>query len=177
MEVDERLRWLEARISSSLRPRGDELRNLFTHEENRYSAKSITALLLMQRFGALHGNIFLFRTAFLAFCNHSESRRLFVYLIPEERSEYATEWVGQIRVSATPPRHLSDKALFFLKCSHASRLHRESMGFDVVYSECSSLPLSKFLRAPDKGSDTYEVSPQNRPFFCVSWLLQLADIK
>ena len=35
MEVDERLRWLEARISSSLRPRGDELRNLFTDEENR----------------------------------------------------------------------------------------------------------------------------------------------
>ena len=88
--------------------------------------------------------IFFFRTAFLAFCNHSESRRLFVYLIPEESSEYTTEWVGQIRVSAMPPRQLSDKALIFLKCSHASRLHWESMGFDVVYSECSSLPLREF---------------------------------
>lgn len=82
------------------------------------------------------------RAAFLAFCNHSESRCLFVYLIPDQRGEYA-EGVGQIRISATPPQSLSDKALFFLKCSHASKLHRESMGFDVVYSECSSTPLSK----------------------------------
>ena len=35
MEVDERLRWLEARISSSLRPRGEDLRSLFSDEENR----------------------------------------------------------------------------------------------------------------------------------------------
>lgn len=55
------------------------------------------------------------------------------------------EEVGQIRVSATPPQSLSDKALFFLKCGHASKLSRESMGFDVVYSECSNLPLSKTL--------------------------------
>ena len=36
MEVDERLSWLEKRISSSLHPRGDELRNLFTDKENRF---------------------------------------------------------------------------------------------------------------------------------------------
>jgi len=36
MEVDERLRWLEARISSSLHPRGDELRNLFADDQSRY---------------------------------------------------------------------------------------------------------------------------------------------
>ena len=42
-----------------------------------------------------------------------------------------------------PPQGLSDKALFFLKCSHASKLSRESMGFDVVYFECSDLPLSE----------------------------------
>ena len=35
MEVDERLRWLEARISSSLRPRGEEMRSLFSDDENR----------------------------------------------------------------------------------------------------------------------------------------------
>lgn len=45
MEVDERLRWLEARISTSLRPRGDELRNLLTHEENRY-VKPVTEALV-----------------------------------------------------------------------------------------------------------------------------------
>ena len=35
MEVDERLRWLEARISSSLHPRGEEMRSLFSDDENR----------------------------------------------------------------------------------------------------------------------------------------------
>ena len=80
------------------------------------------------------------RTAFLAFCNHSEARRLFVYL--SSREEAGGEG-GGITVSATPPRHLSDKALFFLKCSHASKLNRESIGHDVVYSECSTLPLGK----------------------------------
>ena len=77
------------------------------------------------------------RTAFLAFCNHSESRKLFVYLSSKDEGE------GGITVSATPPRQLSDKALFFLKCSHASKLSRESIGQDVVYSECSTLPLGK----------------------------------
>ena len=77
------------------------------------------------------------RTAFLAFCNHSESRKLFVYLSSKDEGE------GGITVSATPPRQLSDKALFFLKCSHASKLSRESIGHDVVYSECSTLPLGE----------------------------------
>lgn len=84
------------------------------------------------------------RAAFLAFCNHSESRRLFVYLLPDQSGNCA-EGVGQIRVSAKPPRILSDKALFFLKCGHASKLNRESMGVDVVYSECSNVPISKSL--------------------------------
>ena len=35
MEVDERLRWLEARVSSSLRPRGEELRRMLADEDNR----------------------------------------------------------------------------------------------------------------------------------------------
>ena len=77
------------------------------------------------------------RTAFLAFCNHSEARKLFVYLSSKDEGE------GGITVSATPPRQLSDKALFFLKCSHASKLSRESIGQDVVYSECSTLPLGE----------------------------------
>ena len=78
------------------------------------------------------------RTAFLAFCNHSESRKLFVYLSSKDEGGE-----GGITVSATPPRQLSDKALFFLKCSHASKLSRESIGHDVVYSECSTLPLGE----------------------------------
>ena len=75
------------------------------------------------------------RLAFLSFCNHSDSRRLFVYPSHE----------GRVCVSATPPRRLDEKALFFLKAAHASRLSRESMQEDVVYSECSQLPLGRPL--------------------------------
>ena len=74
-------------------------------------------------------------SVFLAFCNHSESRRIFIHVTGDE---------DQIRVDSSPPRALSDKLLFFLKCSHASKLNRESIGHDVVYSECSRVPLVSF---------------------------------
>lgn len=48
-------------------------------------------------------------------------------------------------VSPNPPRRLSEKSIVFLKCSHASKLSRESIGNDVVYSECSNLPLGKLF--------------------------------
>ena len=35
MEIDEKLKWLEARIVSSLRPRNEDLKNMFANEENR----------------------------------------------------------------------------------------------------------------------------------------------
>ena len=35
MEADERFRWLEARVSSSLRPRGEDLRRMTVDEDNR----------------------------------------------------------------------------------------------------------------------------------------------
>ena len=35
MAMDERLKWMEARISSSLRPRNEELKNMFLNDENR----------------------------------------------------------------------------------------------------------------------------------------------
>lgn len=73
-----------------------------------------------------------YRAAFLAFCNRSESRKIFIHLTTDE---------GQIQVNTSPPKTLSDKSLFFLKCSHASKLNRESIGEDVVYSECSKIPL------------------------------------
>lgn len=76
------------------------------------------------------------RAAFLAFCNHSEARRIFIHLTSEDSEEE-----GQIRVDTAPPKTLSEKSLFFLKCSHASKLSRESIGQDVVYSECSRIPL------------------------------------
>ena len=35
MELDERLRWFEARVTSSLKPRAEELKHLFSNEESR----------------------------------------------------------------------------------------------------------------------------------------------
>jgi dynein heavy chain len=35
MELDERLRWIEIRVASSLKPRAEELKRLFSNKENR----------------------------------------------------------------------------------------------------------------------------------------------
>ena len=35
METDEKLRWMEVRVTSSLKPHNQELKYLFTQEENR----------------------------------------------------------------------------------------------------------------------------------------------
>lgn len=40
MELDERLRWIETRVTSSLKPRAEELKHLFTNEESRSVADS-----------------------------------------------------------------------------------------------------------------------------------------
>ena len=35
MEMDEKLRWLEVRITSSLRPRNEDSKNMLLNEDNR----------------------------------------------------------------------------------------------------------------------------------------------
>ena len=35
MELDERLRWIETRVTSSLKPRAEELKHMFTNEKSR----------------------------------------------------------------------------------------------------------------------------------------------
>ncbi|PVD27606.1 hypothetical protein C0Q70_12770 [Pomacea canaliculata] len=54
--MDERLKWLETRVSSSLRPRNEDLKNMFTHDDNRL--------------------------AFYEFVNNEDVKRLFVYIRP-----------------------------------------------------------------------------------------------
>ena len=76
----------------------------------------------------------IFRCNFLEFCNNSESRHLFVYMS-------SADGCGPITVSKQPPPKLSSKLLFLLKCTSSSRLIKESISQDVVYSECSELPL------------------------------------
>ena len=39
-----------------------------------------------------------------------------------------------IKISSSPPSRVSDKAMVFLKCSHASKLTRENLAQDVIYS-------------------------------------------
>lgn len=70
-----------------------------------------------------------YRAAFLSFCNHSESRCLFVHLVRAEGGDGEV-----IQVSSSPPPHLNNKAMVFLKCSHASKLSRENLSQDVIYT-------------------------------------------
>ncbi|KAI0240669.1 Dynein beta chain, flagellar outer arm [Lamellibrachia satsuma] len=56
MELDDKLKWLEVRLSSSLRPHNEELKNLFQNDENRL--------------------------AFHEFLNNEDVRRLFIYMRP-----------------------------------------------------------------------------------------------
>ncbi|XP_052258855.1 uncharacterized protein LOC127863384 isoform X2 [Dreissena polymorpha] len=57
--MDDRLKWLETRISSSLRPRNEELKNMFLNDENRL--------------------------AFYEFINNEDVRRMFVYIRPPKQ--------------------------------------------------------------------------------------------
>ncbi|XP_053409232.1 uncharacterized protein LOC123561373 isoform X4 [Mercenaria mercenaria] len=54
--MDDRLKWLETRISSSLRPRNEELKNMFLNDENRL--------------------------AFYEFINNEDVRKMFVFIKP-----------------------------------------------------------------------------------------------
>ena len=79
--------------------------------------------------------IYIYRSAFLDVCNNSEVRHLFIHL--------PSDGLGCIKLPRLPPSELSNKALFFLKCSNASRLSKENISEDVVYSECSQLPMEQ----------------------------------
>ena len=69
------------------------------------------------------------RTTFLSFCNHTESRCIYVHVVSQEGGEGEV-----IKVSSSPPTRVNDKAMVFLKCSHASKLNRENLSQDVIYS-------------------------------------------
>jgi len=60
MDTDERLKWIETRISTSLRPRADELRGIFVRDESR--------------------------ATLIEFFSNDETQRLFVFFTSEDRS-------------------------------------------------------------------------------------------
>ncbi|XP_033641709.1 dynein beta chain, flagellar outer arm-like [Asterias rubens] len=108
MEVDERLRFLETRITSSLRPRNDDLKALFASDENRHS--------------------------FLEFCNNEDVRRLFIF---------TKEPKNTLEASLSPPTGLRSKAMFFLKTNQASKLTKDNIKTDVVYTDCDTTSLTQ----------------------------------
>lgn len=59
MDTEERLKWLETRIASSLRPRADELKLLFSRDESR--------------------------ATLIEFLSNDEARRLFVFNKTDDR--------------------------------------------------------------------------------------------
>ena len=69
------------------------------------------------------------RASFLSFCNHSESRCIFVHVVRADR-----EGGEIIQVSSSPPSSLDNKAMVILKCSHASKLSKENLAQDVIYT-------------------------------------------
>jgi dynein heavy chain len=108
MEVDERLRFLEMRITSSLRPRNDDLKALFASDENRHS--------------------------FLEFCNNEDVRRLFIF---------TREPKNTLVASLNPPTGVRTKAVFFLKTNQASKLTKDNIKTDVVYTDCDTTALAQ----------------------------------
>ncbi|XP_033103095.1 dynein heavy chain 9, axonemal-like [Anneissia japonica] len=108
MEVDERLRWFEVHITSSLRPRNDDLKTLFNSDE--------------------------YRQIFMEFCNNEDIRRLFVY---------TKEPKTTLTVSISPPLKFHGKAMFFLKTNQASKLTKDNIREDVVYTDCNTIALNQ----------------------------------
>eukprot|EP00057_Strongylocentrotus_purpuratus_P006394 XP_011660868.1 PREDICTED: dynein beta chain, flagellar outer arm [Strongylocentrotus purpuratus] len=108
MEVDERLRFLETRITSSLRPRNDDLKALFAGDENRH--------------------------AFLEFCNNEDVRRLFIY---------TREPKNTLVASLLPPQDVRSKGVIFIKTNQATKLTKENIRTDVVFSDSNKLVLNQ----------------------------------
>ena len=72
------------------------------------------------------------RHAFLEFCNNEDVRRLFVY---------TTEPKYTLTASLTPPIGLRTKAVFFLKTNQASKLTKDNIRTDVVFTDCDTMAL------------------------------------
>lgn len=72
------------------------------------------------------------RHAFLEFCNNEDVRRLFVYTIPPKSTLVA---------SLTPPQGVRSKAVFFLKTNQASKLTKDNIRTDVVFTDCETTAL------------------------------------
>ena len=77
---------------------------------------------------------------FLHFCNSGESRVLFVQLPPADTEGLEDD--EDPCVSLQPPKRITEKAIMFIKCLHASKLSREEISSEVIVTECFKQPLN-----------------------------------
>ncbi|XP_071095883.1 uncharacterized protein [Haliotis cracherodii] len=107
--MDERLRWLETRISSSLRPRNEELKNLFLNDDNRL--------------------------AFYEFINNEDIKKLFVYVRPMRQFTAALQPPNDLKsksiffLKCNPGTKLTkdnmDQEVFYMDCTNVPLEHLE----------------------------------------------------
>nr|XP_022320176.1 dynein beta chain, flagellar outer arm-like isoform X6 [Crassostrea virginica] len=106
--MDERLKWLEMRISSSLRPRNEELKNMFLNDENRL--------------------------AFYEFINNEDVRKLFVYnkekqiiasLIPPFDLKYKSIFFLKCNAGTKLTKENIGNEVFYIDCTNIPLEHLE----------------------------------------------------
>ncbi|KAL5020323.1 hypothetical protein ScPMuIL_003215 [Solemya velum] len=107
--MDERLKWLETRVSSSLRPRNEELKNMFVNDENRL--------------------------AFHEFINNEDVRRLFVYirspkeitasLLPPHDMNYKSIFFLKCNAGTKLTKDNIGDEVFFIDCTSIPLEHCE----------------------------------------------------
>ncbi|XP_052060514.1 uncharacterized protein LOC127700861 isoform X4 [Mytilus californianus] len=107
--MDERLKWLEVRINSSLRPRNEDLKNMFLNDENRL--------------------------AFYEFINNEDVRCLYVFnrppkqivasLIPPHEMKYKSIFFLKCNAGTKLTKENIGKEVFYLDCTNIPLEHLE----------------------------------------------------
>ena len=72
--------------------------------------------------------------SFLEFCNNEDVRCLFIF---------TKEPKNTLEASLSPPTGLRSKAMFFLKTNQASKLTKDNIKTDVVYTDCDTTSLTQ----------------------------------
>ncbi|XP_070202269.1 uncharacterized protein [Littorina saxatilis] len=107
--MDERLKWLEVRISSSLRPRNEDLKNMMTNDDNRL--------------------------AFYEFVNNEDVKRMFVYIRPPRQITASLQPPHDLKAKSifflkcNPGTKLTkdnlDNEVFYMDCTSVPLEHLE----------------------------------------------------
>ncbi|XP_066025345.1 uncharacterized protein [Pocillopora verrucosa] len=118
MELDERLRWIETRVTSSLKPRAEELKHMFTNEKSR--------------------------EAMFEFCNNEEMKKLFIYystspagknlvasLTPPSSSKEKSVYFVKIHEAGKLSRDNIVTDVAFCDCSYQPLTHASTLTKDV----------------------------------------------